>query len=111
LPEAGACGTACSIGETCCDDQCVDTLNDPHNCGGCGNHCTDAKPTCSGGSCEVPPCDNTGGTCNKGQFCCGSSCCGQGQLCCVSEGPVTEPKCITPSATQPTCPVGCPACQ
>jgi hypothetical protein len=59
----GACGHACSSGQSCqsgtctcgaetndCNGTCVDVLVDPANCGGCGKAC----PTyqfCQNGSC------------------------------------------------------------
>jgi hypothetical protein len=35
-------GPPCTAGQTCCPDStliCVDTMNDPRNCGACGNIC------------------------------------------------------------------------
>jgi hypothetical protein len=46
------CGT-CTGTSVCQDGQCfagcIDTLNDPDNCGKCGNVC---RGTCSGGRCD-----------------------------------------------------------
>jgi hypothetical protein len=48
--------------------------------------------------------------CNGGTFCCANSCCDQTQICCAVDGPVAYTTCFTPTAQQPTCPVGCSAC-
>ena len=61
----------------------------------------------------VSPCLNKM-TCGGGQACCGSTCCGAGQLCCLVGGPVptVDPYyCMTPTASQKTCPPSCaPKC-
>ena len=97
----------------CCVDKCVNPLNDPFNCGNCGNKCTGLNSYCNNGACATPPC--TVGTLCVGATCCGSSCCQSGQLCCDEEtGGATKggPVCYTPTAAQPTCPMGCaPLCQ
>ena len=50
LPDNKPAG--CPAGTACCDGaHCVDTQNDPANCGACGNSCPTAHPTCSGGAC------------------------------------------------------------
>ncbi len=44
----------CQEGFTCCTDICVDAINDPLNCGACGNECPDpgnTVPTCTEGMC------------------------------------------------------------
>jgi Group XII secretory phospholipase A2 precursor (PLA2G12)/Stigma-specific protein, Stig1 len=71
----GACGNACSAGDscqagkcssgcggascgppnTCCSNQCVDTQTDPNNCGACGNACS------AGDSCQAGKCSTTSG--------------------------------------------------
>ena len=38
-----------------CDGKCVDTQNDPQNCGTCGTVC-DASESCTGGACEKLGC-------------------------------------------------------
>jgi hypothetical protein len=104
------CAVVCTLQQKCCGGKCVDSQDDPFNCGTCGNACTGDKSACVNGKCETPPCDNTK-ACTAGQTCCGESCCTQGQLCCVIEGgPAQLPRCITPTAQQPTCPAGCPLC-
>ena len=48
------CGTA-----TRCERECTDLMNDPNNCGGCGNTCVvpNATAACVSGSCEIGVCD------------------------------------------------------
>lgn len=46
--DAGPC-SACASGETCCDDQCVDTSKAQEHCGACGKACPGT--TCSSGQC------------------------------------------------------------
>src|SRR5579863_285094 len=107
----GACAPACAVGRTCCGTECVNTYDDPSNCGSCGVVCSGATSYCEANSCQAPPCAG-GTTCGAGTLCCGSECCTSGQLCCANEGPVArEPTCFTPTAQQPTCPPGCaPEC-
>jgi Chaperone of endosialidase len=67
----------------------------------------------SGGGYDAgQPCLSNG--CDAGTTCCGLSCCAPGQLCCAITGPVppADPYyCMTPTASQPTCPPGCsPKC-
>src|SRR5450432_3093056 len=64
----GACdGGTCTFGLQCCSDSCVNEMNDPLNCGGCGTHCSGAKPMCLGGSCQAQTCQPT---CGDGHVCC-----------------------------------------
>lgn len=98
------CGT-CDF--TCCGAGCVNTKNDIHNCGICGNSCTGPNPYCDQGKCGKPPC--SGSTCGAGGECCGSLCCTSGQLCCTVEGPVVTTMCFAPTMGG-TCPTGCKAC-
>jgi hypothetical protein len=54
----------CAGGDTCCTTSgCVDTQNDPRNCGACGAACpegeTCAGGQCSGGACCPRPCTET----------------------------------------------------
>jgi hypothetical protein len=55
-------------GAACCSASCVDTRNDPNNCGGCGITCT-APSTCAGGSCNC-----AGVTCASWETCCTNAC-------------------------------------
>jgi hypothetical protein len=95
---------------SCCNQQCLNLTNDPHNCGGCGAVCPDSTPYCSG-RCTTPPCDVDAG-CASGT-CCGAECCSGGQICCLLEtgGPAWTTACYTLQSGETTCPVGCPACR
>ncbi len=111
--DGGTCSPACGPYRECCNDTCVNTDNDPNNCGGCGIHCDGATPFCDG-SCQALPCSLGGGACTgpDAGVCCGTTCCGVGQLCCKNEGPVSgNAECFTPTESQPTCEQGCaPLC-
>ncbi len=50
----------------CCDKRCVDTAQDPANCGGFGASCTapHASAACNGGQCAAGACDPGFGDCN-----------------------------------------------
>ena len=99
----GVC-PACTVGLKCCNGQCVNEANDPHNCGGCGTTCSSPKILCEG-TCITPACTAT----NCAGTCCGAQCCTGAQLCCdVNQGPATGPMCADP--VMGTCPIGCPAC-
>lgn len=102
----------CAAGLTCCSGKCVNTANDPFNCGGCNNVCAASPQYCSG-ICGKPPCFGSGGTPPPNTFCCGQTFCKVGQLCCDvnGPGPSAGPTCHTPTQAEPTCPVGCPLCQ
>jgi hypothetical protein len=101
----------CIQGRDCCNGACVNTANDPLNCGGCNKRCEGDKPYCGNGMCMPPPC-GLNIICTAISTCCGETCCGPGQLCCQEQGPVSRaPTCHTPTADQPTCPQGCaPLC-
>lgn len=45
-------GSACSNGQQCCGEFCVDMKTDPLNCGACGNKCGGSKPVCCDGKCQ-----------------------------------------------------------
>lgn len=117
--DAGTCGAECTQNynqgsrayRACCGDACVNPTNDPFNCGGCGVTCSGATPFCNDGTCEAPPCQLDGGA-PAGATCCGTSICSSGQICCLEEGPVGGySSCITPTASHPTCAMGCaPLC-
>ena len=102
----------CTQGRECCNGACVNPMNDPFNCGGCGKRCEGNTPFCSDGTCTQPVCSLTI-DCQAGATCCGSTCCGAGQLCCEDQGPLggRPPTCHMPTVDQPTCPQGCaPLC-
>jgi hypothetical protein len=110
--DAGACGDTCTLGLTCCDGKCVDTGNNPFNCGSCRTKCEDSTPVCfPDQGCGPQPACIGGVACEAGADCCGADCCITGQLCCLSEGPSGSIAfCFTPTAKQPTCPPGCRYC-
>src|SRR3954469_4120820 len=60
--DAAACSPSCGEGRDCCGTKCVNTANDPLNCGGCGVTCSGATPYCEG-SCKPTPCSAEGGSC------------------------------------------------
>jgi hypothetical protein len=91
----GPCdGGACTAPLSCCSNACVYEMNDPLNCGGCGNHCMGAKSMCLNGSCVAPTCQPA---CTSAQVCCNVP----------GPGPTQPPKCYDGSG----CPIGCPLCQ
>lgn len=86
----------CEPGQTKCKGKCLDTATDPLNCGACGNACSTGESCVSGACratigcgglsqacCEVPP-----NSCSSGLGCLDSACqplavCGgEGQFCC-----------------------------
>jgi hypothetical protein len=74
--------TKCPTGETLCDGECIDTLNDPTNCGGCadgggGVTCADEGAICCNGQCR-----------EKGTVCCGTRACRPGTTCCGRKGDI-----------------------
>ncbi len=50
----------------CCNKRCVDTGQDPGNCGGCGTSCTapHASAACNAGQCAAGNCDPGWGDCD-----------------------------------------------
>jgi hypothetical protein len=103
--EVAGCDDGFMAGLLCCDGRCVNPLNDPAHCGGCGRPCSDPLPFCLGGSCQERPCSSSG--CGRGTFCCGTSCCTAGQVCCNVDG--TGPS-AGPACYDEYCPGGCPPC-
>ncbi|MEM9192695.1 MAG: hypothetical protein AAGF12_26210 [Myxococcota bacterium] len=92
----GNLGMPCAMGESCCGGTCIDTSNDPENCGACGETCGPNGPSCVGGTCRcgsgaacaeaMPGMFGIGGS--LGESCCGGSCvtndemnCGCGVVC------------------------------
>jgi hypothetical protein len=108
----GSCSQTqtCPMGQQCCAGRCTNLKNDPKSCNGCGTTCTPPNSFCGNGQCARPPCDS-GTSCQSGS-CCGSHCCAGGQLCCevYRGGAAIERLCHTPTAAEPTCPLGCTWC-
>jgi hypothetical protein len=50
-PDATPSVAFCPPTTTWCGDACVDTSRDPQHCGGCGQTCTDATPSCASSVC------------------------------------------------------------
>jgi hypothetical protein len=65
---------------TTCSESCVDTQNDPNNCGSCGKTCTPVVEKCAGGECVCgytmcgTACVNTNGSDNANCGGCGVTC-------------------------------------
>jgi Chaperone of endosialidase/Stigma-specific protein, Stig1 len=108
----GCSGASCGTARLCCGGVCVNPSNDPKNCGRCTMPCLSTTPYCGRGICQATPCQRDGGACATGGSCCGSACCTADQICCDPQGPLSiAPVCYTPTAEQPTCPLGCaPLC-
>jgi hypothetical protein len=107
----GTCppGACSGTGLVCCRGRCVNLQNDPYNCGSCGRFC---GGYCDFGSCGPVPCFFTQPL-DAGLLCCGNQICGSSaDLCCSTQsgGAQRGPYCHTPSAAEPTCPIGCPNC-
>jgi hypothetical protein len=66
----GHCGVTCNNGYTACNSAtapyvaCVNTTNDPQNCGTCGKVCATSQ-ACQGGTCQ---------SCAAGQILCNGKC-------------------------------------
>jgi len=114
--DAAACPSDCGPGRACCNGACVDTRNDPHNCGGCGIECPDDKNWCDATDPTHAPFCNAQVACavdyhpprlcpgySAAGLCCGYDCCERDELCCTS---TTSPglSCFKPTKDQPTCP-------
>ncbi len=106
---------------TMCGNACVDTSNDPDNCGSCGTACTSTQvcsqgkcgTSCSGGetlcapdggkatcatlSSDAKNCGSCGNACTSGQTCTSGKCTGGSQTC-----PQNETSC-TGADGGPTC--------
>lgn len=99
-------GPACTNGETCCGgsgDGCTNLMNDPLNCGECGNDCG-PNGTCTNGQCTC-----NGQVCGAGESCCNGACvdtkadeanCGQcGMACSLTGGECINGGCGCPGGT------------
>jgi hypothetical protein len=120
--DASDAGPPCPPGTHPCGASCVDLLNDPLNCGSCGDLCSTCEQ-CTSGTCSSscgpnmvlcgPPCfctnpltDNSncgscGNACPPGELCLSGSCgceCPPGELSCGQ--PCT---CVDPSANDTHC--------
>jgi hypothetical protein len=83
---------ACVIGceppaNACCEGICIDTQNDPANCGDCGVPCDDGNEctydACITGICSPTRIDNRAVTCaSESGICCGGEC-RIGGMCCI----------------------------
>ena len=65
----GACGNACTSGQTCELGTCTctaDLENDPLNCGACGNACDPTSAVCREGMCTTP---SIGSSCEDASDC------------------------------------------
>jgi hypothetical protein len=134
IPEAGEAGSSCTGNEMMCGGQCVDTLSDHGNCGGCSMPCG-ANQVCAGGTCHTtcgtqatclpdggaPYCADTttdnancgtcGNVCPSGTVCSGSSCgltCGSLTMCTPDAGAAYCANTMTDNANCGTCGNVCP---
>jgi hypothetical protein len=69
---------------TACDDKCIDTQNDPENCGQCFFHCPSG--TCTNGACAFDSC--------KGSTCGSFSACGPGGSCVCGSTSSSQGFCV-----------------
>jgi hypothetical protein len=98
----------CPTGKpTLCTDRCVDLRADSANCGACGHACSPGQ-TCSAGTCKTAPpsCNDGVKNGNETDVDCGGTCpkCGNGKNCtanadCVS-GACCHGTCVDPQTFQ-----------
>ncbi|WP_437680688.1 hypothetical protein [Sorangium sp. So ce131] len=110
--DGGGGGVVCTCAEglTCCGgpETCVNLLNDPFNCGECGNHCA-ADQACIQGECR-DACD-PGFGCEEG-ICCGLKCCDATiELCCDYGTSADAPDLHCQTPVNGTCPLACSGCE
>jgi len=100
----GNCVSSCPSGETLCNGQCVNTKNNPQNCGSCGTVCK-GDYTCQNGTCACPA---GSAHCGTGPNCCapGTNCtccpgtsdiCPQGGYCLYGELCGSPGQCVDPT--------------
>jgi hypothetical protein len=99
----GACGHACTGGQSCVNGQCVC----PTGTALCGGTCV--STTCSGGQVFNPTtctCE-----CAPGTFACGTTCCNAGDVCTNGHCEASHPECNSATcATFTQCSSGNPDC-
>lgn len=100
----------CPLGEVPCGVLCVDTQNDPGNCGGCGVSCVvaNASAMCIAGGCAMGDCNAGWGDCDgmAANGCEAPLDCTAGSTCatsCGSQGTTScdgcEASCMAPAET------------
>jgi hypothetical protein len=92
LPDGSIIDQCPARGLVCCEGSCVNTANDPSNCGGCGTPCMGLAPMCHEGVCSPAACMPR---------------CTSAETCCDLPTPTAgAPRCVLGGA----CPVACPPC-
>jgi hypothetical protein len=64
---SGNCVASCPLGQTTCNNTCVNTQTDSNNCGSCGNACalvSNGVNSCNAGACEISTCNPGFANCN-----------------------------------------------
>src|SRR5262249_32712166 len=69
IPDLRCGSKRCRTNQQCCANDCIDPLQEPTDCGGCGITCQDGE-SCAGGQCS----------------CAGGSSCKSGLTCCAANG-------------------------
>jgi hypothetical protein len=77
---------SCSGGLDPCGSDCVDTQNDPYNCGGCGLECNGGADECIGGVCATIACVDDNNPCSTDGDCCSEFCASDGNCGCMPSG-------------------------
>lgn len=88
----GKCKPTCDPGIACCENACIDTSDDPENCGACGHECADGELCIAGACCPPKRVCEAGGAevcCPDGYACCAGECYPEdatpcGDTCCAS---------------------------
>ncbi len=92
LADGGVVDQCPGQGLVCCLGTCVNTTNDPQNCGGCGTTCSGLSSMCHQAVCAPAACTPA---CTAGQTCCD-----------LPTRAPASPVCAVGAA----CPVACPPC-